>query len=111
MISVAAIVLGVFLSFAANAQTVRMGQYLHPKNDMDETFHQLYLAGVKDGLQVYNVFATDKLYCPPANLALTTEQADDILKRWAKKQAVDIEEMVLGMALLFGLKEIFPCLK
>jgi hypothetical protein len=67
------------------------------------------LAGVKDGLLASNVFTIDKQYCPPKELALTTEQAADIVKRWAKKQTVNIEEMTLGMALLYGLKEIFPC--
>jgi hypothetical protein len=76
---------------------------------MRKTFNELYLAGVKDGLLASNVFTTDKQYCPPKELALTTEQAADIVKRWAKKQTVNIEEMTLGMALLYGLKEIFPC--
>ena len=111
MIRIAVIVFGVLLSFAANAQTVTIGQYLHPKDDMENTFNQLYLAGTKDGLFVYNLLTTEKNYCPPKDFVLTTEQADDIVRRWAKKQTFNIEEMVLGQALLYGLQEIFPCPK
>jgi hypothetical protein len=111
MIRVAVIVLGVLLSFAANAQTVRMGEYLHPRGDRDETFNQLYLAGAKDALFVYNTLSPDKRYCLPQNLTLTTEQASDILRRWAKKQTSNIEEALLAQALLYALQETFPCPK
>jgi hypothetical protein len=109
MIRIAVIALGVLLSFAANAATVRVGQYLHPKNDWEKTFSELYLDGTKDGLFVYNVLTTDKKYCPPKDFVLTTEQADDVVRRWVKKQTRNVEEMVLGQALLYGLQEIFPC--
>ena len=106
-----AIILGVFLSFAANAQTVRMESYLYPENETFRTFNKLYLAGVKDGLILYSTSGTDKLFCIPGNLALTTEQADDILLGWAKKRTKIINDLPIAIALLGGLKETFPCAK
>ncbi len=109
MIRIAVIVLGVLLSFAANAQTVRLESYLHPKNEMFRTFNQLYLAGVVDGLVIYSVGTADKLFCMPGKLALTTEQAANILLSWAKKQTQNTNDLPIGIALLGGLKETFPC--
>jgi hypothetical protein len=48
MTRIVAIILGALL-LAANAQTVRLGQFLHPKDDTERAFNHLYLAGVRDG--------------------------------------------------------------
>jgi Rap1a immunity proteins len=109
MIRAAAMILGIFLPFAASAQTVRLEGYLHPKNETFRTFNQLYLAGVVDGLILYSVSGADKLFCIPGKLALTTEQAENILLSWAKKQTKNTNDLPIGIALLGGLEETFPC--
>ena len=48
------------------------------------------------------------LFCLPGKLALTTDQADDILKREAKKVPPS-DDMPIGILLLAGLRETFPC--
>jgi hypothetical protein len=113
MIRTAVIVLGVFWFFAANAQSIKLGRFLHPKDDVDRALNQTYLAGVQDGLLFYNVATepTKRLYCQPGNLAITTEQANDIVERWAKTRTDNIGETSVALALLAGLQETFPCPK
>jgi hypothetical protein len=97
------------LPSGVEAQTVTMEKYRHPKDGMDRLFNRLYLAGVKDGLITYNVVSSDNLFCMPGGLALATEQAEDIILRWAKKQTQNIDNMPIGVALLHGLRETFLC--
>ena len=48
MIRMALIVLGVLLSFGANAQSLRLKNYLNPENDRLRFFNEVYLAGAMD---------------------------------------------------------------
>jgi len=100
----------VLLSYGANAQTGTTEQYRHPKTEKDLNFNKAYLAGLKDGLITYNTTAEDKLFCMPGYSALTFEQANNIVMRWASKKNVDAD-MPLGLTLLYGLKEAFACPK
>jgi hypothetical protein len=109
MLRAAVIVFGVLLSFEADAQTVRLEKYLHPKNEFFRDFNKFYLAGVVDGLITANLAAANKIFCLPPNLALTTEQADSILKNWAQKQTKNTNDLPIAIALLGGLEETFPC--
>jgi hypothetical protein len=111
MIRVAAMILGTLLSFAANAQTVTIGSYQHPKNESDGIFNKLYLSGARDGLISYSGISTDRLFCLPGELALTVAQAEDIALRWVKKQTKNVDDGPIAGALLFGLIETFPCPK
>ena len=45
MVRLAVIVLGVLLSFAANAQSLRLKGFLHPENERMRVFNEVYLAG------------------------------------------------------------------
>ena len=58
----------------------------------------------------YNLSAENKLFCvggmPPV---LTFERASDILVQWARKRHGDAGGLPLGLALLYSLKEAFPC--
>jgi hypothetical protein len=111
-ISIAAMMVGVLLSFGANAQTVTTEQYRHPKTDKDLNFNKAYFVGLKDGLIAYNISTANKLFCMPGTLpTLTFEQANDILLRWANKKRIDSDMLPVGLALLYGLKETFPCPK
>ena len=110
-IASAVTLLGLLLSFGANAQNVTMEQYRHPKNEKDLNFNKAYFSGIKDGLLAYNMPSEEKLFCMPGIPVLTFEQANDILMRWARKRSTDADSLPLGLALLSGLKETFPCSK
>ena len=43
------------LSCDANAQTVTVEQYQHPKGETEMNFNKAYLEGLKDGLMAYNL--------------------------------------------------------
>jgi hypothetical protein len=110
MIASAAIFSGGLLCSDANAQTVTVEQYQHPKGEKDLIFNKSYLEGIKDGLITYNISVEDRLFClggmPPV---LTFERASETLLRWARKRGGDAAGMSLGLALLYSLKEAFPC--
>jgi hypothetical protein len=111
-ISLAVMLLGFFLSFSANAQTVTTEQYRHPQTEKDMNFNKAYLAGIKDGLIAYNLSAENKLFCMPGPIpVLSFEQANDIAMRWANKKAVNADSLPLGLTLLYGLKETYRCPK
>ena len=110
IIASAVIVLGGWLASGANAQTVTVEQYQHPKGEKDFSFNKPYFEGIKDGLVAYNMSLEGRLFClggdPPV---LTFDRANDILMRWARKRGGDGAGMPLGLALLYSLKETFPC--
>ena len=110
MIASTAIFSGELLCSDANAQTVTVEQYQHPKGEKDLIFNKSYLEGIKDGLITYNISVEDRLFClagmPPV---LTFERASETLLRWARKRGGDVAGMSLGLALLYSLKEAFPC--
>jgi hypothetical protein len=101
---------GGLLSSDANAQTVTVEQYQHPKGETEMNFNKAYLEGLKDGLMAYNLSVEDKLFCvggmPPV---LTFDRASDTLLRWVRKRKGDPAGLSLGLALLYSLKEGFPC--
>ena len=68
MVRMAVIVLGVLLSFAADAQSLRLKNYLHPENDRMRAFNDIYLAGAVDALTAYNFAAPVKLFCKDGDL-------------------------------------------
>jgi hypothetical protein len=97
----------------AQAQTVRLKQFVNPDNDKDALFNKIYLAGVRDGLETVNgslvAQGASPLFCMPPTLALTAEQAADIVTRTPGKATCNIDDMPIGIILLKGLKETFPC--
>jgi hypothetical protein len=101
-----------FASSAASAQTVRLDQYQHPAEPKFKTFNQLYLKGVVDGLIAYSVAqdARDRFFCIPTKTAITVEQAEDIMLRYAEKQQFS-GTVPVAVPLLGGLKDAFPCPK
>jgi hypothetical protein len=110
MIASAAFFFGGLLFSDANAQTMTVEQYQHPKGEKDLIFNKSYLEGIKDGLIAYNISVEDRLFClggmPPV---LTFERASETLLRWARKKGGDAAGLSLGLALLYSLKEAFPC--
>jgi hypothetical protein len=100
------------LSSAAMSQDVRLGQYRGEKSREEfRTFNKLFVAGLKSGLMAYNavVAAEGKaLFCLPPKLALTTEQAEDIINRTADEHHFPTDYLI-SLVLLTGLEETFPC--
>jgi hypothetical protein len=97
---------------SASAQTVRLDQYQHPAEPKFKNFNQLYLKGVVDGLIAYSVAqnARDRLFCIPPKMAITVEQAEDIMLQYAEKKQLP-GTVPVGVPLLGGLKDAFPCTK
>jgi hypothetical protein len=94
----------------ASAQTLTVDQFQHPKGERDLSYNKTYLEGIRDGLIAYNISLEDRLFClggmPPV---LTFEQVSDTLLSWARKRKGDAAGLPLGLALLYSLKEAFPC--
>ena len=109
----ACVAMALCLVSAAQAQTVRYKQFANPGNEKDAIFNKVYLAGVRDALQTVNgsfvAQGAPPLFCMPPSLALTEEQAEDIVRRIAAMATRDIDDMPIAIILLRGLKETFPC--
>ena len=98
----------------AGAADVRLDSYRNPKNEAFRNFNQLYLDGVRSGLIAYNAriksLGGQPAFCLPANLAMTTEQTEDIMLKSADKRAAK-GDMLISLLLLSGLQDAFPCEK
>jgi hypothetical protein len=106
-----------FLALAAGpaaAADVRLDSYRHPENQKIREFYQLYLDGVKGGLMAYNArtksHGGQPAFCMPGNLALTTEQTEEIMLRSADKRSAK-GNMLVAILLLSGLQDTYPCEK
>ncbi len=106
-----------FLALAAApvaASDVRLESYRNPKNESFRNINQLYLDGVKSGLMAYNAWTKShggqQAFCMPDNLAMTVEQAEDIMLRRADKTSAK-GDMLVSILLLSGLRDAFPCEK
>ncbi len=97
-------------STSASAQTVRLDQYQRPSEPKFKVFNQAYLKGVVDGLIASSVAqdARDRFFCIPPEMAITVEQAEDIMLRYAKKKQLP-GTVPIGVPMLGGLKDTFPC--
>ena len=97
---------------SASAQTVRLEQYRHPSEPKFETFNRIYLKGVVDGLIAYAVAQDERerFFCMPPTLAITVEQAEEIMLRYAEKKQLP-GTMPIGIPMLRGLKDAYPCAK
>jgi hypothetical protein len=96
------------------ASDVRLDSYRNPNNEAFREFNQVYLDGVKSGLISYNSWIKglggQPLFCMPGNLAMTTDQAEDIMLKSANKRAAK-GDMLIAPLLLTGLQDTFPCEK
>jgi hypothetical protein len=105
-----ACLLGALPCPAADAQTLTVEQFQHPKGEKDLAFNKTYLEGIADGLIAYNISVEDRLFCMGATpLALGFERTNDILMHWARKKNADVSGLPLGLGMLYALKEAFPC--
>src|SRR5262245_17246252 len=98
-------------SGSASAQTVRLDQYRNPSEPKFKIFNHLYLKGVVDGFVAYSIaHGKDRFFCIPPDLAITVEQTEDIMLRYAEKKQLP-GTVPIGVPLFGGLKEAFPCAK
>ena len=108
MVRMAVIVVGVLLSFAANAQSVRLKGYLDPESDTIRAFNEVYLAGAVDALTAYNMAAPIKLFCKEGEL-VSHEEAAHLILDWAKVQTKNQDDTIIVIPLLLHLKKTYPC--
>ena len=98
----------------ATAVDVRLDSYRNPKTEGLRNAHQLYLDGVKSGLMASNAWIRSRggqmAFCMPGNVAMTTEQTEDIMLKSADKRAAKGDIPVASL-LLWGLQDTFPCEK
>jgi hypothetical protein len=97
------------------AADVRLDSYRNPDNTEGlRNAYQLYLDGVRGGLMASNAWMRNHggqlAFCMPGNLALTTEQTEEILLKSADKRAAK-GDMPIATVLLWGMQDSFPCEK
>jgi hypothetical protein len=107
MVRMAVIVVGVLLSFSANAQSIRLKSYLHPESETFRIYNEIYLAGAMDALTAYNVAAPTKLFCKDG--LVSHEEAAQLISDWAKNQTKLPDDTMIVIPLLFLLKKTYPC--
>jgi Rap1a immunity proteins len=113
MITRAAIGLMLFsLASSANAAVVLLKDYKAPKDNWAKAFNKVYLGGVAQGLVAFDaqlrIEGRQPLFCIPEKMALTDEQAENIMMREAQKMA-DPDRFPISIILIDGLEETFPC--
>ncbi|MDE2229000.1 MAG: hypothetical protein KGL11_08175 [Alphaproteobacteria bacterium] len=100
------------LSVQAHAQGVTVELYKKANGEDAKAVNKLFLTGVSAGLTSYSAYLMSQgkspAFCVPATFALTGEQAETIMLRWAKKYPSKTNWPV-SMALMAGLMETFPC--
>jgi hypothetical protein len=109
MVRIAVIVLGVLLSFGANAQSMRLNHYLHPENERMRILNEIYLAGAVDALIAYNWSAPVKLFCKEGHEIVSHEEAAHLLQEWGEKQTKMPDDTLIVIPLLLLLKKTYPC--
>jgi hypothetical protein len=94
------------------AADVRLDSYRNPTSETFRTFNRIYLDGVKSGLMAYNAWINVRggqpAFCMPADLVMTTEQAEDIMLKSADKRAAKGDTLI-AILLQSGLQDTFPC--
>jgi hypothetical protein len=93
-----------------------MRGYLHPRNDTEQALFSMYVAGLRDGFGFYAAVeehqnpTAKRLYCFPRDIALKTEQAEEIIRRSAEQHKDSTTDRdSVGLTLLLGLMQNFPC--
>jgi hypothetical protein len=108
MVRMTVILMGVLLSFSANAQSLRLKNYLHPENDRIRILNEVYPAGAVDALMIYNRTAPTKLFCMGDEVA-SHDEAAHLLSEWAEKQSKMPDDTLIVIPLLLLLKKSYPC--
>ena len=108
------IVAACFLAFTlvpAAAGDVRLDSYRHPEKEVNRFYNQTYLEGAKGGLMAFNAWARrhgGPAFCMPPDLALTAEQAEEIMLKAADKRQAK-GDVPISALLFWGMQDAFPC--
>ncbi|KRP89402.1 hypothetical protein ACVMIH_007153 [Bradyrhizobium sp. USDA 4503] len=98
----------------AAAVDVRLDSYRNPKSENLRIFNHMYLDGVRGGLMASNAWLKrhggQLLFCMPDDLALSSEQTEEIMLKSADKRSAK-GEMVIALLLLWGMQDTYPCEK
>ena len=96
------------------AVDVRLDSYRNANTEGLRNAYHLYLDGVKSGFMAYNAWMRKHggppAFCLPGDLAMTTEQNEDIMLKSADRRAAK-GDMLIALLLLWGLQDTFPCEK
>lgn len=99
-------------SAKAGAVELNWRGYQFPTQPSYREYNSLLLDGIISGLIAYNAAVQASgarpMFCLPPNLALTVEQAEDILIR-AAERTVPPDNMPVSIILLHGMQDTFPC--
>ena len=77
-------------------------------------FTKMFVNGLGDGISTANTMTGNRLFCPPDNLGLVLGNYTDILEKQIAeidKDDAKYEEIPIGILLIRGLAETFPCPK
>ncbi|MHC2435885.1 hypothetical protein [Bradyrhizobium sp. USDA 4451] len=98
----------------AAAVDVRLESYRNPKNENFRIFNHMYLDGVRGGLMASNAWLKrhggQMLFCMPGDLALSSEQVEEIMLKSADKRSAK-GDMAIALLLLWGMQDTYPCEK
>ena len=101
-----------YFASTVNASTVLFKHYQDEKRKSYRKFNKSYLDGAKGGLIAYNILLKERHlksnFCLPTNLALTVEQAENIMFKQAAKMS-DPYDTPIEIILLYALEEVYPC--
>ena len=104
-----ATLISVAVCVAAQAQSVTLGQFQHPKTAKDLETNKAYLLGAIDALLAADAGRDDRQFCLPGPYPkLSFEQAGDLIMRWARKTSGSAD-LPVGRVLLYSLREAYPC--
>ncbi len=104
-----------FLVCSAYADAVLLKSYKMPNGEINGGL-RIYIQGVKDGLETYNeqlkFEGKEALFCLPPT-AMTVDQVESIMKRKAEElsKVANMDDMLISILLLEGLRATFPCPK
>jgi hypothetical protein len=104
---------------ACMAEALTLRQYIAFRDGKDKSLQstiKAYITGLGEGLSWGTLKAEPRIYCVPDKLALTGNDYISILNRSIEKEKShpSFDEFlnqndILGLFLLEGLKETFPC--
>jgi hypothetical protein len=75
---------------------------------------KMFVGGLGDGISTTNTLTGNHLFCPPEHLGLVLANYTDILDKQVARIDNDdakLQDIPIGMLLIKGLAETFPCPK
>jgi len=91
-----------------------VGEYVAETDADGRALNKIYLSGIMQGLQTYNSLQVADnqrvIFCIPATLAITEDEADHILSSWQRAQrGQSVDQLPIGLGMIYALSQAFPC--